>query len=124
MEVKTHRLKMAGQEITVNSTESAEYMNELAEIVDASICKVLESEVRATPFMAILLTAVEFCDDARKAQQNVDNMRAQMKAYIEDSNHAREEFNECKRELIRVQKEYDKLLLEYNNTINKKANNS
>ena len=52
---------------------------------------------------AAVLTALNLADELMKSQQNAENLRGQLKGYIDDVNRAKSEISELKRELFRLQ---------------------
>ena len=48
--------------------------------------------------MAAVLAALDYCDEAVKATESADNLRSQIKDYLEDSSQARMEADEARRE--------------------------
>ena len=59
--------------------------------------------------MAATITALSYCDEAHKASDGADNLRSQIKDYLEDSSHARMEAEEAKREIERLKREIQTL---------------
>lgn len=59
--------------------------------------------------MAALITALSYCDDAHKASSGADNLRSQIKDYLEDSSRSRMEAEEARREIDRMKREIQTL---------------
>ena len=59
--------------------------------------------------MAAVLAALDYCDEAVKATESADNLRSQIKDYLEDSSQARMEADEARRENEKLKKEVQTL---------------
>ena len=101
MEKTTHRLKIAGEEYRIVSTESAEYMSELAHEIDLKMNDILRGN-RVSTTQAAVLVALQYADDAQKNSGSADALRSQLKEYLEDAAKAKSERDFFKRELDRI----------------------
>ena len=94
-------LHIAGERYVMLSDETENYMQEIAALVDSKI-----SESKKIPgvssMQAAVLAACEIADGYYKSVQAADNLRAQMKNYLEEASLLR-------RELADVQKMLDEL---------------
>ena len=57
---------------------------------------------------AAVLTALNLADELMKSQQNAENLRSQLKGYLDEANRAKTELSECKREIFKLQQELAK----------------
>lgn len=101
MEKTVHKLVIAGEEYRIVSDESAEYMQELAREIDAKMASVLKGS-RVSVTQAAILVALQYADDAAKNSGSADNLRSQLKSYLEDAAQAKSERDFYKRELDRI----------------------
>lgn len=101
MEKVTHKLKIAGEEYRIVSTETKEYMDDLAHEVDLKMNEIL-SHSNISTTQAAILVALEYADAAKKNGNATDNLRSQLKEYLEDAQKAKSERDFLKRELERV----------------------
>ncbi len=101
MEKTVHKLNIAGVEYRITSDESSEYMQSLAREVDIKMSAILKNNNISTTQAAILI-ALQYADDAQKNSGNADNLRSQLKGYLEDAAQAKSERDFYKRELERV----------------------
>lgn len=94
-------IHIAGETYTMLAEESEQYMQEVADLVDAEI-----SQARKIPGTSALQSAVlagcNLADRYLKAVEAADNLRGQMKNYLEEASQLR-------RELADVQKLLDEL---------------
>ncbi len=101
MEKTTHKLKIAGEEYRIVSTEAPEYMNEIAREIDLKIDEILKKG-RISTTQAAVLVALQYADEAKKDGGASEALRKQMKACLEDAAQAKSERDALKRELERV----------------------
>ena len=92
---------IAGETYTILSEDSEEYVKSAAELVDSKIAEV-SSNIPVSQITATVLAALSIADDSLKAAISADNMRAQMKSYLEDASRLRTELNEARRELAKL----------------------
>ena len=101
MNKTTHRLKIAGEEYRIVSDENSEYMNELAHEIDLKMAEILHG-ARVSTTQAAVLVALQYADEAKKNGGTTDNLRLQLKEYLEDAAKAKSERDFFKRELDRI----------------------
>lgn len=99
------RVNIAGVTYSLITDETAEYTAELAAEIDAK----MKEMQGANPFMstnqAAVLLAIDFADQAKKAELAADGYRAQIKDYLKDASDAQTERDFYKRELDRMRTE-------------------
>ena len=101
MNKTTHSLKIAGEEYRIVSDETSEYMNELAHEIDLKMAEILRG-ARVSTTQAAVLVALQYADAAKKNGGTPDNLRLQLKEYLEDAAKAKSERDFFKRELDRI----------------------
>ena len=99
------RLNICGCECALCSDDSENYIRSIGDEVQKAIDGVMDKNERVSVTLASIITALSYCDDCHKAQSAADNLRTQIKNYLEDSSHARLEAEEAKRELERLKRE-------------------
>jgi cell division protein ZapA len=101
MEKKVHKLNIAGEEYRIISDESAEYMQALAHELDLKMSAIIKGS-RISTTQAAVLVALEYANEAKKHGGDSDNLRMQLKAYLEDAAQAKSERDFYKREVERL----------------------
>ena len=101
MEKTTHTFKIAGEEYRIVSEETEEYMADLAHEIDLKIANIMKGS-RVSTTQAAVLVALQYADDAKKNSGTTDNLRSQLKEYLEDAAKAKSERDFYKRELDRI----------------------
>ena len=99
------KLNIAGSDYVVSSEEEHAYMAELGAQVDRSMRELMDSSNRISTTMAAVLTALNNADLARKAEASADNLRGQMKGFLDDSHRSRTEAEAARRELEQLRRE-------------------
>ena len=95
---------ICGEEYTFVAEESASYMQKVGAYVGDKMEEVLGS-TRAGKTDAAVLTAVNIADELFKAQAAAEQLRRQIKGYLDEAGKAKAELSECKRELLKLQQQ-------------------
>ena len=95
------RVTICDTKYSFTTDESPAYMQELAAGVEAEIQKLMENP-RVTLTMAAVITAMDCRDAAQKAVGDADNLREQMKAYLDENNRLRAEAEEARRQAAQL----------------------
>lgn len=105
MEKNKVNISIAGSQHTIVTEDDPAYVIELAECVDQAIKEIVTANPRVSLTQAAVLVALDFMDEAKKATAAADNLRAQIKDYLEDSARARMEVDVTRREIERLNRE-------------------
>ena len=98
---------ICGEEYTFVAEESASYMQKVGTYVGDKMSEVLSSaKVGRTD--AAVLTAANIADELFKAQEANQQLRGQIKNYLDEAGKAQAEVSELKRELFRLQQKLDR----------------
>ena len=79
-------VKLDGQEYTIVSEESREYMLEISDLVNKKLCDVKIQNSRLSSAMAAMLTALNMADDMTKAKQMYEAKIAELTAENQELN--------------------------------------
>jgi len=97
------KVRIAGEDFVIMSTESDEYIRRVASYVDAKVTAI--TAATRMPLMdALVLASCNMTDELFKSQESVENLRMQLKGYIDDIARLRTELNEARREIAKLQK--------------------
>jgi len=95
-------ITICGEEYTFVAEESASYMQKVGTYVGVKMFEILNSaKVGRTD--AAILTAANIADELFKAQAAAEQLRAQIKGYLDEAGKAQAEASELRRELFRLQ---------------------
>ena len=101
-------ISICGEEYTFIADESAAYMQKVGSYVSEKMEEVLNSaKVGRTD--AAILTAANIADELFKAQAASEQLRSQIKGYLDEAGRAQSESSELKREVFRLQQRLDSL---------------
>ena len=89
----------------VVSEESADRVEQVALLVDRTMRDLLERNPRASVTMAAIYTAIQICGEKFKVEDTADNLRLQMKNYLEDMNRMRGEQDELRKKVAKLEQE-------------------
>ena len=101
-------VSICGMKYTFLSEENPSYMEKVAALGDVKMEEIL-SGGKINQMDAAILTAVNLADEMIKQQGNAENLRAQLKGYLDEANKAKAELSESKREIFKLQQQIQKL---------------
>ncbi|MBQ7778310.1 MAG: cell division protein ZapA [Oscillibacter sp.] len=99
-------INICGEEYTFIAEESATYMQKVGTYVSEKMEEVLNTaKVGRTD--AAILTAANIADELFKSQTASEQLRSQIKGYLDEASRAQSEVSELKREIFRLQQRLD-----------------
>lgn len=101
-------ISICGEDYTFVAEESAAYMEKVGNYVSAKMNEVLTS-AKVGQIDAAVLTAVNITDELFKSQAAAEQLRGQIKEYLDEAGKAQAEASELKREVFRLQQKLDQL---------------
>ena len=99
-------VNICGEEYTFIAEESASYMQRVGAYVGDKMNEVL-SGTKVGRTDAAVLTAANIADELFKAQAAAEQLRSQIKGYLDEASKAQSEVSELKREILRLQQRLD-----------------
>ncbi len=100
-------VNICGTEYTLMAEESPSYMQKVAALVDGKMGEIMASG-RVSRMDAAVLAAMNIADEMLKQQGSTENLRSQLKGYLDEANRAKNEVSECKREIFKLQQQLQK----------------
>lgn len=99
-----HRVTVTicGNEYTFVAEEDSTYVEKVAAYVDQKMTDILES-TKAGQTDAAVLTAANIADELFKALEIAENLRSQLKEYLDEASKSKNEISELKREIFKLQ---------------------
>ena len=91
-------ISICGEEYTLVADEVPAYMQKVGNYVSEKMTDVMEAAV---------LTAVNLTDELFKSQAAAEQLRGQIKGYLDEASKAQSEVSELKREVFRLQQRLD-----------------
>lgn len=114
------RINIGGKSFRIISDEKPEYLSDVAQRVDKSVTSLLYENPTLTYEKAAVLTALKFCDDAKKAElskvsdsekslliSDEDSLRKQVIDYSRELEEATKENKLLHKSIAELKKEYE-----------------
>ena len=98
---------ICGTDYTLMAEESPSYMQKVAALVDGKMNELMTAG-HLSRMDAAVLAAVNIADDMLKQQGSTENLRSQLKGYLDEANRAEAELSECKLEIFKLQQQLQK----------------
>ena len=95
-------ISICGEDYTFVAEESAAYMEKVGNYVSAKMNEVLTS-AKVGQIDAAVLTAANITDELFKSQAAAEQLRGQIKEYLEEATKLKMELSEAKREIFKLQ---------------------
>ena len=99
-------VNICGEEYTFVAEESASYMQKVGSYVSEKMDEVLNG-AKVGRSDAAILTAANITDELFKAQAAAEQLRSQIKGYLDEAGKSQAEVSELKREVFRLQQKLD-----------------
>lgn len=93
---------ICGKDYTFVAEEDIKYVQKVAAYVDKKM-KETQDATKAGQTDVAILAATNIADEMFKAQDTAENLRAQLKEYLEEASRCKSEISELKREIFRLQ---------------------
>ena len=93
---------ISGTDYTLMSEDSPSYMQKVAGLVDEKMTDIM-APGRVSRMDAAVLAAANLADELLKQQAAAENLRRQLKGYLDEANKVKAELGECKRQLLKLQ---------------------
>ena len=103
------RLNICGSSYVVHTSESEDYMKNLADRLNLDMNELMASSHSVSITTAAVMTALNYRDELEKASGSADNMRRQIKDYLEDAASAKMAAEEARRENASLKRRVDEL---------------
>ncbi len=110
------KLIIGNAEYTLLTEDDTKYVTELGKEVDNALHSIMKENARVSTTQAAILLALDYADKFKKATDSSDNLRSQIKDYLDDAANAkskadwaRHEAENAKRELEAAKLEIERL---------------
>lgn len=95
-------MNICGEDYTLVADETAAYMEKIGSMVDEKMRGLME-QAHVSRNDAAVLAAVNLADELCKTQEGTENLRRQLKSYLDEASAAKNEVSELKRQLFKYQ---------------------
>lgn len=101
---------VGGKRFTIVTDESEAYMKKLVERVDTRLKSIISSNPKLDKDSAAILASLDYCDEEYKLRQKLEEVKEQIKDYIEDTARLHKEIARLKAENVILQDKINKIL--------------
>ena len=98
---------ICGQDYTLVADENASYMEKVGAMVDKKMRELIET-AHVSRSDAAVLAAINLADELLKNQEAGENLRRQLKSYLDEATAAKNEVSDLKRQLFKYQQRGDR----------------
>ena len=95
-------VNICGEDYTLVAEENTAYMEQVASLVDKKMTEIIAG-AKVGRGDAAVLAAVNLADELLKSEQTAENLRRQLKEYLEEATKTKLELSEAKREIFKLQ---------------------
>ncbi len=103
------KVKIYNREYNLQTEETKEYTLELAKKLDGQILEMMSGRNSVSLIDACVLISLSAIDESEKAKDNVENLRTQIKDYVDDAGDARLKCDELQKEIRILKAEIERL---------------
>ena len=97
-------VNICGEDYTLVAEENTAYMEQVASLVDKKMTENIAG-AKVGRGDAAVLAAVNLADELLKSEQTAENLRRQVKSYLDEAAQAKNEASELKRQLYKAQQQ-------------------
>lgn len=112
MESKKVEVKINNIEYTLVTSEPEEYVQRVALLVNRKMNEITASAPQLSTAMKAVLAAINIADDCLKSESVLDNIRLELKGYMEEAKGLGEELETKKAEVDKLREDVHKLQIE------------
>ena len=103
------KLTVCGSNYVISTTDSEEYVQSLAERLDKDMNELMNQSPSASVAASAVVVALGYLDELQKNASSADNMRSQIKDYLEDAAKAKLEAENARRQVEKLTAELNAL---------------
>ena len=118
---KIYNVRIANMELSLYSSESQEYTETITADVNERIQAIIGDNLSVSLITAALLTSMDLCDEVHKLREGTENLRKQLKSYMDETSKAIIERDEARRLAEKYKNELLTLKIELSNQKDDKA---
>ena len=97
-------VNICGEDYTLVAEESTAYMEQVASLVDKKMTEIIAG-AKVGRGDAAVLAAVNLADELLKSEQTAENLRRQVKSYLDEAAQAKNEASDLKCQLYKAQQQ-------------------
>ncbi len=116
--INTVKLCICGTDYYISTGEDPAYVAQLGEYISGLVERMMQQNSNLSMTKALLLCCMNTLDELNHANAGAENLRDQIKDYLEEVAHSRNEVDELRKELEHLKKElgrFDRAIGNQNN---------
>ncbi|MDE5946047.1 MAG: cell division protein ZapA [Oscillospiraceae bacterium] len=90
---------ICGKEYKLKTAETPNYIYALARSLESKINAMIESGAGISPYSASIMVSLSLMDDINKANEHLDGIRNEAKAYVDEAGKARIDLEAANKEI-------------------------
>ena len=106
------KITICGKDYSLQTDEQPAYVQQLASRLDRRITEMMEENDNLSLSSAAILIGLSLMDDSYKTSSDMDNIRSEIRNYVEEAGKARAEADGLRRELEKREREIEDLKTE------------
>jgi cell division protein ZapA len=106
------KITICGKEYSLQTDERPAYVQQLASRLDHKITEMMENNDTLSLSSAAILVGLSLMDDSYKTTSDMDNIRGEIRNYVEEAGMARAEADSLRRKLEEREREIEALKTE------------
>lgn len=83
------KVSVCGKDFTLQTSQSPSYVTSLARNLETRIMEITSTSTSATQFTAAIMVALTMMDDMNAVSQQLEQLRAQSKMYVDEAGKTR-----------------------------------
>ena len=103
------KLHVGGIEYVINTDDDESYIQNLGHELNERLDQIARDNKYLSTTMVAVLAALDSMDESKKSLADAENLRTQLKSFVEDAACARLEADEARREIERLNRENQSL---------------
>ncbi|MFA9381652.1 MAG: cell division protein ZapA [Acetanaerobacterium sp.] len=103
--INTVKLSICGTDYYIATSEEPAYVSQLGEYINTLVERMMQQNPNLSMTKALLLCCMNTLDELNYVNTGTENLRTQIKDYLEDAARSRSEVDEMRKELNRLKKE-------------------
>ncbi|MBR1422328.1 MAG: cell division protein ZapA [Ruminococcus sp.] len=103
------KIKVFGRNYTLVSEETQVYTDKLASALDNKLRQILKASPSLSITDAAVLASLEAYDELSKARSNIENIRSQIKGYVDDAARSKNDADNCRKRIFELERQVKSL---------------
>ncbi len=99
------KIKVFGRNYTLMSDETQAYTDKIASTLDNKLRQILKANPSLSITDAAVLASLEAYDELTKARSNIENIRSQIKGYVDEASRSKNDADNCRKRIFELERQ-------------------